>query len=85
LLLVTDGVDAGGELLSSGVEASGGSTEGLIDISSEGLGLVVNVGANEVQELLSGVVLEGVSLSGVSFPTLGLSLNLSNDVCVDGV
>ena len=46
--------------------------------------LVVNVGADEVEELLSGEVAERVGLSGVSLPS-GLSLDLSNEFFSDGV
>ena len=84
MLLVSDGVDALGELVSSGVETGGSSVVASL-VSSNSLALEVDVGANEVQELLSGVVSEGVGLSGVSLPTLGLGGDLSNDVVVDGV
>ena len=77
-------MDALGELLSSGVEAGGGSVVAS-SVSGDGLSLEVEVGADEVQELLSGVVSEGVGLRGVGLPTLSLSLDLSNDVAVDGV
>jgi len=85
LLLITDGVDALRELVSSGVEWGGGSTEGLVDIGGGNLRLEIDVGGDEVKELLSGVVSEGVSLRSVGFPTLGLSLDLINQLLVDGV
>ena len=77
-------MDALGELVSSGVEAGGSSVVASL-VSSNSLALEVDVGANEVQELLSGVVSEGVSLRLVGFPTFSLSLDLRNDSGVNGV
>ena len=78
-------MDALGELVSSGVEAGGGGADALVGIGGHGSVLEVQVGSNEVQELLSAVVSEGVGLNGVRFPTLSLCLDLSNDLLVDGV
>ena len=77
-------MDALGELVSSGVETGGSSVVASL-VSSNSLALEVDVGANEVQELLSGVVSEGVCLRLVGFPAFSLSLDLRNDSGVNGV
>jgi hypothetical protein len=84
LLLVSDWVDALGKLVSSGIKAGGGSVVASL-VSGDSLRLKFDVGSNEIQELLSGVVSEGVSLRLVGFPTLSLSLDISNDSGVNGV
>jgi hypothetical protein len=84
LLLVSDGVDAFGELFSSRIKVSGGSDVVSL-IGGRSSSLEVEIGAEEVQELLSCVISEGISLRDMSLPTLSLSLDLSNDVIVNGV
>ena len=86
MLLVSDGVDAGGFELGtiSGVEVGGEGTDGGSLIGGGDVVLVVHVSTDEVEELLSGHVTEGVSLWGVGFPR-GVGSDFINELLSDGV
>jgi hypothetical protein len=86
LLLVSDGVNAlCGELRTvTGVEVGGEGTDGGSLIGGGDVVLVIDVSTDEVEELLSGHVTEGVSLWGVGLPR-GVGLDLVNELLSDGV
>ena len=68
----------------TGVEVGGEGTDGGGLIGGGYVVLVVDVSTNEVEELLSGHVTEGVSLNGVGLPR-GVGLDLVNELLSDGV
>jgi len=86
LLLVSDGVDAVfGELGAvTGIEVSWESTDGGVNLGLGDVVLVVEVGTDEVEELLSAEVAEGVGLGGVDLPRDD-TLELFNELLSDGV
>lgn len=68
----------------TGVEVGGEGTDGGSLIGGGDVVLVVDVGTDEVEELLSGHVTEGVSLNGVGLPR-SVGLDLVNELLSDGV